>query len=85
MDVAKVAKLAHQFSQTLPEGHERKEQLVTMATHWTTNHQRNPMTLNAMNDARGIQVMAKRVHCRCFTKVFSMKLAPASSTNDASR
>lgn len=84
MDVTKVAKLALQFSQTLPDGHEKKEQLVTMATHWTTNHQRNPMTLNAMNDARGIQVIIIRVHCRCFRQEFSTKLAPAPSTNDAS-
>ena len=80
MDVTKVAKLALQFSQTLPDGHEKKEQLVTMATHWTTNHQRNPMTLNAMNDARGIQVKTIRVHCRSFTHVFSTKLASAPST-----
>ena len=60
MDVTKIAKLALQFSQTLPEGHEKKEQLVTMATQWTAIHQRNPMTLNAMNDARGIQVMTIR-------------------------
>ena len=63
MDVTKIAKLALQLSQTLPEGHERKEQLVNMATQWTANHQRNPMTLNAMNDARAIQVTAIRVIC----------------------
>lgn len=56
MDVTKVAKLAIQFSEHLPSDNEKKEALVTMATKWIADHQRNPHTLNAMNDARLIQV-----------------------------
>ena len=80
MDVTKIAKLALQFSQTLPVGHERKEQLVNMATEWTANHRRNPMTLNALNDAREIQVKAVRVFCLRFTSTLPTEVAVARRT-----
>ena len=56
MDVTKVAKLALQFSEHLPDDHESKEEMVSLATKWIAAHQRNPHTLSAMNDARLIQV-----------------------------
>lgn len=58
MDVTKVAKLALQFSEHLPDDHESKEEMVSLATKWIAEHQRNPHTLSAMNDARVIQVYA---------------------------
>ena len=56
MDVTKVARQAIEYAKDLPDDNEVKTILVTLATQWTATHQRNPMTMNAMNDARILNV-----------------------------
>ena len=65
MDVTKVARQAIEYSKDLPDDDEVKTILVTLATQWTADHQRNPMTMNAMNDARILNVSIHTAYDMC--------------------